>query len=162
MLHISNIIYDTSADGPGLRHSIYVQGCDLNCPGCHNPSARPSNPKVGAYYHIDELCLELAKDAHISGISVLGGEPSLQSYAVARFITLYKTLQPKKTVWLWSGRTYEYLLAHCPTILEHVDVLVDGPYVESKRCDLPYRGSSNQRVIDVPKSLFSGQVVLFE
>lgn len=138
------------ANGPGCRVSLFVQGCEFNCPGCFNTAAKDfSGGKPFTDQTVNTL-LELAAPDHISGLSILGGEPlhPRNRSEVLSLVKKFKTKYPKKTVWIWTG----YLWNEVKDDLHGsgVDVLVDGRFVEElKDLRLKYRGSSNQRVINV-------------
>lgn len=143
-LSIMNIAYSTSADGVGLRNSLYLAGCPLRCPGCHNQQAWDINN--GSLYSVEEVCDKLNIDKF--NISILGGEPLMQYDAVVNLCRMIKDRYPNKTIWMWSGYTYTYIQEHYPNILQYIDVLVDGPFIQSKTDPtLQWRGSSNQNVI---------------
>jgi anaerobic ribonucleoside-triphosphate reductase activating protein len=138
------------ANGPGCRVSLFVQGCEFNCPGCFNSVAKDfSGGKPFTDQTVDTL-LELAAPDHISGLSILGGEPlhPRNRSEVLDLVKKFKEKYPKKSVWIWTG----YLWNEVKDDLHGsgVDVLVDGRFVEElKDLRLKYRGSSNQRVINV-------------
>ena len=151
------------ANGPGCRVSLFVQGCSFNCPGCFNTIAKDF--EGGKEFTADtvEVLLKLCEPAHVSGLSILGGEPlHPRNRAVVLELTkLFKEKYPEKTVWVWTG----YLWDEVKDLLSGsgVDVLVDGRFEEGKKdLRLKYRGSSNQRVIDVKASLETGKVLGIE
>lgn len=134
------------ADGPGLRTSIYCAGCRHHCPGCHNPQSWDFGN--GHKMSVDDL-LQVIKDDDISNVSFSGGDPF---YQVEGFTELARRIKAEtnKTIWCWTGFTYEEILADgkLSMMLPYLDVLVDGPYVEALRdSQLHFRGSSNQRII---------------
>lgn len=141
------------ANGPGCRVSLFVQGCSFNCPGCFNVTAKDF---AGGKEFTDETMsklFDLAEPDYISGLSILGGEPlhPLNREAVLDLVRQFKMQYPNKTVWLWTGYLFEDL-AEC-LLKSDIDVVVDGRFVEDlKDLRLQYRGSSNQRVIDLAKS----------
>ena len=141
------------ANGPGCRVSLFVQGCSFNCPGCFNPVAKDF--EGGREFTEDTLqyLLDLAKPDHISGLSILGGEPlhPRNRTAVLDLARVFKKVYPNKTVWLWTGYLWEDIADDL--INSGVDVIVDGQFKEElKDLRLKYRGSSNQRIIDVSAS----------
>lgn len=150
------------ANGPGCRVSIFVQGCEFNCPGCFNGVAKDfSGGKPFTDQTIDAI-LEIAAPDHISGLSVLGGEPlhPQNRDEVVKLVKAFKLKYPSKTVWIWTGYMYEDVESFLPTEL---DVLVDGRFEEAlKDLRLKYRGSSNQRVIDVKESLKTSTIKLLD
>ena len=154
---------DSIVDGPGIRFTVFTQGCVHRCPGCHNPAAQPF--EGGTPSSVDELWAQIEANPLLTGITLSGGEPF---YQAAALVELARRARAKGlTVWAYSGYLYEDLLAGIPSgaavhLLEQVDVLVDGPFIEGlKSLDLHWRGSSNQRLIDVAESLKTGQVVEF-
>lgn len=138
--------YDT-ANGPGIRVSLFVSGCTLRCKGCFNPESW--NFKAGKEFTDDTLkllCSYLDKD-YISGLSILGGDP-LEPENIDTVTALCKTVKhfyPNKTIWLWTGRYYD-TIKDLP-IMKYIDTIVDGPYEENLAIDFIYYGSSNQNII---------------
>ena len=160
MLSILKIIEDTMVDGPGFRTSIYAAGCDSRCKGCHNPQSWDINN--GHYMSTQEIMDIIVRDP-FANVSFSGGDPMCQPEGFIELAQAIKT-QTDKTIWCWTGYLFEMLLRMPKQrkLIEYVDVLVDGPYVESLRnTDLLFRGSENQRLIDVKKSLQMGAVVLY-
>ena len=154
------------ANGPGVRVSLFVSGCTHHCKGCFQPetwdfaAGRPFTASTEA-----ELSA-LLSPAYIAGLSLLGGEPmEPENRAVLTpFLERLRAAYPDKTVWCYSGYTLEELLdSGAGDTLKLLDVLVDGEFVESKKnIRLPFRGSENQRVLDVPRSLEAGMPVWVE
>ena len=149
-------------NGDGIRVVLWVAGCEHKCPGCQNlVTWNPDDGLIFGDETIKELMCELEKD-HVSGITLSGGDP-MHRWNRAVILSLCEILKdnfPDKTIWMYTGYTYEYMKNW--RILNFIDVLVDGPYVESLRdVSLKWRGSSNQRVIDVKKTMELGQVVLW-
>lgn len=171
-MHYSNIIHCDIANGIGCRESLFVSGCRRNCPGCFNSIAQ--NFKAGKIF--DETTrrrfLKETDKAWIDGITILGGEPLEPENVngVYTVVSEFKTRHPEKTIWLYTGFTYEELLQKNDTpaikqILTHTDVLVDGPFVESlKSIHLDYCGSSNQRLIDLAamRKTDTDEIILFK
>lgn len=160
MISVLKIIEDTAVDGPGFRTAIYAAGCDNRCKGCHNQQSWDINN--GHYMSTQEIMDIIIKDP-FANVSFSGGDPM---YQVDGFIELSHAIksQTNKTIWCWTGYLFEMLLRMPKQrkLMDYIDVLVDGPYIESKRnTDLLFRGSENQRLIDVKKSLISGKVVLY-
>ena len=151
------------ANGPGCRVSIFVQGCDFNCPGCFNTIAKDFS---GGSEFTDQTCaaiLALAEPAHISGLSILGGEPlnPRNREDVLELVRQFKSKYPEKTVWLWTGYLIEDVFEDL--VNSKVDVVVDGLFKDDlKDLRLKYRGSSNQRVIDFKETLRTGDIILYE
>jgi len=145
IIKVGRIAYSTSVDGVGLRNALYVSGCNLHCPGCHNPQLWDIN--AGKSETVQEVFDQLNVDDF--NISILGGEPLMQYEAIVKLCQKIKA-ETKKTIWLWSGYEIETIRAIYPKILECIDVLVDGPFIESsKEPNLQWRGSKNQRVIKI-------------
>ncbi len=143
---IMEVIEETMADGPGLRTSIYCAGCSHRCPGCHNPQSW--NMKNGHWVTVDDL-LDVIKADEFSNVSFSGGDPFYQVEAFTELARRIKA-ETSKTIWCWTGFTYEEILANAQMkqMLQYLDVLVDGPFIESQRdTQLHFRGSANQRII---------------
>lgn len=147
-------------DGPGLRNSVYCAGCVNKCPGCHNPQSW--DMMAGTPMQVEDIAERLLDD-DMCNVSFSGGDPMFQAKGFAELARLIKA-RSNKTIWCYSGYTLEEILndpAKCE-LLENVDVLVDGRYVEALRnTDLLFRGSSNQRILDAPKSLKEKKPVEF-
>lgn len=152
------------SNGPGIRVSIFMQGCTFNCPKCFNPETHDFNG--GQEFTEDTInkVLELSKGDEIKGLSILGGEPMHPKNieGTGKLAKAFKEKYPNKTVWAWSGFTFDKDLKD-KEALKYIDVLVDGQYVDEQRNPtLKYKGSSNQRVIDVQESLKSNEIVLYK
>lgn len=151
------------ADGPGVRVSIFMQGCTFHCKNCFNKETWDFN--LGVEFTNDTInhVLELCNNDYISGLSILGGEP-LHPKNIDGSTKLAKAFKEKfkdKNLWVWSGFLFENL--QDKEILKYIDVLVDGQYVdELHNPKLKWKGSSNQRVIDVQKSLKNKKIILYE
>ena len=157
------------ANGPGVRVSIFVSGCNHHCKGCFNEEAWDFN--YGSDFTNDtiEEIIEALKPSHINGLSILGGEPFelVNQQGLLPLLKKIKTLYPNKTIWAYSGFLYEELLKmkyeETKEILDLIDVLVDGKFVlELKDPMLYFRGSSNQRVIDMQLTRKEEKIVLHE
>ena len=154
------------ANGPGVRVSLFVSGCRNHCKGCFQPETWSFN--YGQEYDgvntVNEI-IEALSPEYISGLSILGGDP-IERENISEVVTLcylVKRLYPNKTIWLYTGYKYEDIAEMYPNVLEVIDVMVDGPFIEDlKDISLVFRGSSNQRIIDVPESIRSGRVVEVE
>lgn len=158
-MHYAGLIKNDFTDGQGVCVSLYMQGCPLHCSGCHNPQTW--NPQDGIEINIDTLAREIDTSISTNGIernfSVLGGEP-LAPYNLentAKIIRYIRWIHPNIKIFLWTGYTIEKLDKHneyISSILQDIDTLIDGPYVESLRdITLPLRGSSNQRILEKGK-----------
>lgn len=154
--------YDV-ANGPGIRATLFVSGCKHNCPGCFNQEAQSFRYGQAWSQQDEETFVELAKDPYIQGITILGGEP-MDQIQDDHLLNLLSRLRQETTqpIWIYSGYTYEEILENHKRsdLLRQCDVLVDGKFLlAEKDLRLHYRGSRNQRIIDVPKSLASNQVI---
>lgn len=160
LIRIAGITEDSIVDGPGLRLTVFVQGCHRNCPGCHNPETHDFYG--GEIMGTAEIIAKMDSNPLLDGITLSGGEPFTQQGACTE---LAKAAHARGlNVWCYTGYTWEYIvyeLEYGPLpLLDYIDVLVDGPYIESQRTlELPWRGSRNQRLIDVQESLRQGKVV---
>lgn len=148
------------SDGPGVRVSIFMQGCEFNCKECFNPETHDFNG--GKEFNEDTInkVLELCKNENIKGLSILGGEPMHPKNieGTTKLAKAFKEKLPNKDIWVWSGFLFDKNLKD-KEVLKYIDVLVDGTYVDSLRNPtLKWRGSSNQRVIDVQKSLKENKI----
>ena len=162
----SPITYDSIVDGPGLRAVIWTQGCNHNCKGCHNPQTHDT---CGGH-SVDSLKIisEIYKLRLHRGITLSGGEPFMQSEALLDVAKECKNLN--LDVWAYTGYTFEDLTDkknpnyfNNINLLRNIDVLVDGRFIETKKdITLRFRGSSNQRIIDVKKSLENKRIHLHE
>lgn len=151
------------ADGPGVRVSIFFQGCDFHCKNCFNPETWSWDCGEEFNDEVIDKILDLAKFDYITGLSILGGEPMHPNNIMGtlKLAKAFKTIYPQKTIWAWSGYKYEDILK--PEVLKYLDVLVDGQYIDSKRDPrFKWCGSTNQRVIDVAKSLKENKIVILE
>ena len=153
------------ANGPGVRVSLFVSGCRRHCKGCFNSETWDFNyGNLFGKSTMNEILEALDKE-YIEGFSILGGEPfeNENKETVYNVIRTVKEKFPQKTIWCYSGFCFEELAESSRNILELIDVLVDGAFVEGKKnLRLKFRGSENQRIIDVKKSLEKGETVEFE
>lgn len=161
------------ANGPGVRISLFVSGCTRRCPGCFNEIAWDFNfGKPFTQETIDKI-LGMMKPNYIKGLTILGGEPfePQNQEGVLELLRQVKASYPQKSIWAFSGYVLdEHILTGrlgnpdtARAILSHLDVLVDGPFIqEKKNLSLRFRGSENQRLIDMPATLSSGKVILWE
>ena len=151
------------SNGPGVRVSIFLQGCAFKCKNCFNPETHDFNGGLEFNQDVVNKVLELANKDHIAGLSILGGEPMHPKNieATKMLAKAFKERYPNKTIWVWSGFLFENLKDK--DVLNYIDVLVDGQFVDELRDPtLHWKGSSNQRVIDVQKSLKENKVYLFD
>ncbi len=152
------------SNGPGVRVSIFMQGCVFHCKNCFNPETHDFKGGKEFTEETIEKVLELCSKEFIVGLSILGGEPMhpKNREGTLRLAKAFKEKYPKKNVWVWSGFLFDRDLKD-EKDLKYIDVLVDGQYQDELRNPmLKYCGSENQRVIDVKKSLHQGKVVLHE
>lgn len=160
-LSILDIIEDTTVDGPGFRTAIYCAGCPNACPGCHNPESW--NIRNGKMMETDEVLAYVLAD-EFADVTFSGGDPMFQADGFAELARKIKA-NSSKSIWCYTGYRYEDLLRspQQAELLRWIDVLVDGGFVETlKDPDLLFRGSSNQRLIDVQQSLASGEIRLHQ
>lgn len=156
-IRIANIIEDSIVDGPGLRLTVFTQGCPHHCKGCHNPST--FDPEGGSLISIDEILKRIRENPLLSGITLSGGEPFLQSEPLAMLAKAVKEMG--LTVYTYTGFTLEKLQAGFnenpawKELLYYTDVLIDEPFIlEERTLSLPFRGSRNQRLIENPLNYF--------
>ena len=154
-VEIAGTVAESVVDGPGIRFVIFTQGCPHRCKGCHNPHTWM--PGGGRMVNIDDLFGQVAANPLLKGVTLSGGEPFEQAVPLARLARQVRLMG--KDVISYTGYTWEYLLEHPDDhrrfgeLLEVTDYLVDGPFVEElKDLKLPFRGSANQRIIDVQMS----------
>lgn len=163
-MNYGNIKYYATEDGIGCRTVLFVSGCRHHCKGCFQPQTWNFNYGNKFDETIEDTILQSLDNKYIDGLTVLGGEPfePENQHVLKPFLQKVKTQYPNKTIWMYSGYTFEELMddnaiCHSPDtldILNLIDVLVDGKFIESEMSKLlPYRGSSNQRVINIPETL---------
>lgn len=161
-IRIAGTVSESIVDGPGFRYTVFVQGCPHNCPGCHNPQTHDLN--AGKLVDTGELFKECIEDPLNKGVTFSGGEPFLQAAALYELGKRFK--ERGLSLWCYSGWTFEELLKRggdVQKLLSIVDVLVDGKFIEERRTlSLPFRGSSNQRLIDVRRSIENGAAVEYK
>lgn len=150
------------ANGPGIRTSIFVTGCSLNCKNCFNKEYQNSNFGEKWTDQTTKKVIDYLSKDEVAGLTILGGEPFESAKDLISIIDDIKK-QIDKSIWIYSGYTFENLIEN-PTyknLLKEVDVLVDGPFKEAKKdLKLRFRGSSNQRIIDIKESLANDSIVL--
>ena len=159
MLELSGIVSDSIVDGPGIRTCIFSQGCPHHCKGCHNPETWEFG--CGTLIPVEAVVDIVKSNPLCRGVTFSGGEPFAQAEGFARLAKLLK--ENGYEVASYSGYTFEALLKGTPeqrTLLENIDVLIDGPFVlAEKSLEVPFRGSRNQRILDVKKSLTANAAV---
>lgn len=179
-IHLSAEYPEATTDGIGIRYSVYTQGCKgglfgdciSNCKGCHNPETHSFDENAPGSYWIttDELVDKIQQHKFSWGkLTLCGGDPIWQVPACIELIDKLKKIKPDYNVWAYSGLSYEYIKNSANDenrwleYLRYIDVLIDGPFLlEQRDITLAWRGSPNQRIIDVQKSLKNNKVVLEE
>ena len=162
-ISLSGVTGESIVDGPGLRLTIFTQGCLHHCPGCHNPQTH--DPEGGSWADTEDILAAAAENPLLDGITLSGGDPFLQP--VPCLALAEGAHKIGLNVWTYTGYTWEALLeendAEKLALLKETDVLVDGPFLLAERSlELRFCGSRNQRLIDVKKSLAEDKVVLWE
>ena len=169
-MHYATIKNCDIANGPGVRVSLFVSGCTHRCPGCFNEVAWDFAYGEPFTQQTIDTILRMLAPSYIRGLTLLGGEPfePQNQPAVVELLRQVRGELPEKTVWAYSGYLFDKdilsgRLGDTSEYLSYLDVLVDGPFVEQKKnLSLRFRGSENQRLIDVPKSLSQGRIVLWQ
>lgn len=164
-IKLSGVEPESIVDGPGFRYVIFTQGCKHNCKGCHNPQTH--DPEGGYWEETDNLLLDILKNPLLKGITLSGGEPFDQAEALLDLSD--KVIENGLDIFAYSGYTFEQIVEggkNRPAwieLLKKCSILVDGKFeIEKRSLELLFRGSSNQRLIDVKESLKSGQIILAE
>ena len=162
MLKISGIIKESIVDGPGIRYTVFVQGCPHHCEGCHNPQTHPF--EGGTEKSVEEIFEDIRKNPLLSGVTFSGGEPFCQAEELAKLAEMVK--KEGMNIVAYSGYTFEQLRKMkendegINSLLKLTDILIDGKFeIDKKSLMLKFRGSSNQRILDVKKSLENGIAV---
>ena len=172
-MHYAEIKNCDIANGPGVRVSLFVSGCTHHCPGCFNQVAWDFDYGEEFTRQTIDRILEMLKPGYIKGLTLLGGEPfePENQGPVVELLRQIKAKYPQKSIWAFSGYLFDRDILSgrlgdweiTKEYLSYLDVLVDGPFVEAKKnLSLRFRGSENQRIIDVPASLAANQVVLWK
>jgi anaerobic ribonucleoside-triphosphate reductase activating protein len=160
-IRIAGIVEDSIVDGRGIRMTIFTQGCPHHCAGCHNPQTH--DPSGGTEVEVSEIIEQMRSNPLLDGVTFSGGEPFEQRDAVEHIA--HEAHRLRLDVWCYTGWTWEEIMRDPAKrgMLAYIDVLVDGRFVLSQRSlELKWRGSKNQRVIDVAESLFSNKIVELE
>ena len=159
MLNLSGVISDSIVDGPGIRTTIFCQGCPHHCPGCHNPETWDFG--CGTNVPVEDLVDVVRSNPLCRGVTFSGGEPFAQAAGFAKLARLLK--EKGYEVATYSGYTFEELFSGSEDqkeLLHSIDILIDGPFlIAEKSLEVPFRGSRNQRILDVKKSLTAGKAV---
>jgi len=157
-MRVLGYLPNSIVDGVGIRQVFFLAGCPHHCKGCHNPQSW--NPTGGENYTVEEIAIKALKSPY--NVTFSGGEPL---YQLTELNALMGLIKPNKSIWVYTGYTWEQIMENdaLKSVLPLIDVLVDGRFEEDKKNpELVFRGSENQRIIDVQKSLKSGKVVLWE
>ena len=160
-IRVLSVLHDTTVDGPGFRTSIYCAGCGHHCPGCHNPQSWDFDG--GEERSVDDLMAEITEDP-FADFTFTGGDPLYQAAAFTELARRIKQ-ETNKNIWCYTGFLFEDIRdkAQFQELFNHIDVIVDGRFDLSQRNeDLPFRGSANQRIIDVQKSLREDNIVMWK
>jgi len=162
-IRIAGTVNDSIVDGPGLRFSVFTQGCPHHCPGCHNPETH--DPMGGREADTEEIIAKMKKNPLLSGLTLSGGDPMMQPAACAEIAKAAHA--SGLSVWTYTGYTWEKLMEEKDPdrmeLLRQSDVLVDGPFILAQRSlELDFCGSKNQRLIDVAASLKAGSIVIWK
>lgn len=160
-LRIAGIVKESIVDGPGLRYVVFTQGCPHHCPGCHNPHTH--DPSKGYLYSTEKIFAEIKQNPLLSGITFSGGEPFLQAGKLIELARFVRSID--LSVIVYTGYLFEDLMQSTDEfvreLLELTDILIDGKFDENlKSEELRFCGSSNQRLIDVKRTLECGEVVI--
>lgn len=162
-IKVNGVVNDSIVDGSGFRLTVFTQGCPHHCPGCHNPHTH--DPKGGFWSDTTDIMNVVKENPLLDGITLSGGDPFMQPIPCT--ILAQETHKLGLNVWTFTGYTWEDLWAEQDPekleLLRHTDILVDGPFRMNERSlELRFKGSKNQRTIDVKKSLETGTIVLWE
>ena len=163
MTRIAGIINNSVVDGPGLRTAIFFSGCRRHCKGCHNPEAQDFN--YGKEYTEDDIdqILTLARNVGDGGITLTGGHPLEPENNEFAYEMVKKAKEYNLNVWLYTGYVFEQIPIMYMDLISLCDVVVDGPFVENlKSNDCLYRGSTNQRLINIKETFDRGEIVLWK
>lgn len=165
-MYYSKIKMNDVANGPGLRVSLFTSGCTHHCKGCFQPETWNFNNGKPYTQESQNSVIEKSRNKYIAGLSLLGGDPLDNVDDILGLLKEYReTFGNTKTIWLWTGYLFEEIIndENRSKVLPLVDVIIDGEFIEEQKdITLKYMGSSNQRVIDVPKTLETGSIVLYD
>jgi len=158
LIKVASIVKESVVDGPGFRTVVFTQGCPRHCPGCHNPGliTADGGEKMTAGELVDKIEGDITKLT--KGVTFSGGDPLMQAASLNKVLRILKDRLPQLDIWVYTGYLYEEV-KELP-VMELIDVLVDGPFIEELRdISLPFMGSSNQRLIDVPSTRKAGEII---
>ncbi len=159
-MRIAGLVQDSIVDGRGMRFVVFTQGCPHHCEGCHNPETH--DPSAGQEMTVDTVIKEMLSNPMTDGVTLSGGEPFMQPHDCAEIAKAAH--KAGLNVWAYTGYTFEKLLEMeneaVREFMNEIDVLIDGPFILSERSlSIPWRGSKNQRLLDMAQSLTSGKAV---
>ena len=164
-LKINNYISESYVDGPGIRFTVFTQGCIHNCPGCHNPQTHDFNK--GIYFDNEKIVELMNRNPVIEGLTLSGGDPLMQIDECLDLAKMVKNQDKNYDIVLYTGYTFEQIIEmgknndNLMELLKYIDYLIDGPFILKLRdLELNYCGSSNQRVIDVQKTLKENKIII--
>lgn len=166
LVNYGGIEWNSSVDGEGFRTVIFFSGCKHHCKGCHNPETHSF--EAGKPFDVEvqnEIIRYVSETSLISGVTLSGGDPMYSAVGIIPFAQKLRRVYQEKTIWVYSGFTYEEIVADpaMKQLLSLCDVLVDSPFIlEQRDTTLAFRGSSNQRIIDVQESLWTGKVTPYK
>lgn len=157
-MQVADILGESVVDGKGLRTVVFLQGCPHGCEGCHNP-------KLWSYDGGNAYTPEALASAIVNkmspihrGVTFSGGEPLAQAEGLLQVIKILRKIKPELNIWVYTGYVFEQISNY--SVLKEIDVLVDGPFIIAQRdISLPFRGSKNQRIIDLHKTFASGGLI---
>ncbi|MDR0751106.1 MAG: anaerobic ribonucleoside-triphosphate reductase activating protein [Christensenellaceae bacterium] len=162
MLRVAGIVNDSVTDGPGIRYSLFLQGCPHACIGCHNPESIPV--EGGTLMSVSEIFNAIKQNPLLTGVTFTGGEPLLQAKALNQLAEKIKGLNLELSI--YTGFLYEDIQKLGPDatrLISYADIIVDGPFVKNqKSLELKFKGSKNQRVINVKKTLENNNIVVLD
>lgn len=157
-IRIAGLVPESFVDGDGIRFAIFMQGCNRHCEGCHNPETHALDG--GRLVDTNEIISAIKKNPLLDGITLTGGEPFLQIDAANELASAAKNFG--LNVWCYTGFNFEDLPPEAEPLLENIDVLIDGAFIENLRdLELQFRGSGNQRIIDIKKTCEQKKIVLW-
>ena len=161
-IRIAGIVNDSIVDGPGIRLTIFTQGCKHKCQNCHNPETH----SIDGGEEMSELSIinMINENPLLDGITLSGGEPFLQAIQLKTLLRNYMLFSFRPVgVWLYTGFTWDQILENkdYKNLLQYIDVVIDGKFIESLKTNEPWKGSSNQRIINVRESIRSGNIILW-
>jgi len=158
MIRYADIVSDSIVDGPGVRVTVFLQGCPRKCAGCHNPSLlSPEGGKEVSERELAKAILKKLTPKH-GGLTFSGGDPLMQAESLFNVISFIRRRRPDVNIWLYTGFNFAEI-KNLP-VLKLIDVLVDGPFImDQKDISLVFRGSANQRIIDMRKTLETGEII---